>query len=158
MGECLGNRQTQTQFVQWCYCLDWVWNNSSAHRRLPWAQAWSTAVCCVVLCWIALCQMSGKHLHTPWVKHYVSDMARHWTFDRFHNRLRTSCLFCVIITYLWGTSSYQREQRNSVYLLHMLPFQFLILLRFVRAAWFVLKQWFRSCITLSQMQCEITLN
>lgn len=114
MGECLGNRQTQTWFVQCCYCLDWVWNNSSAHRRSPWAQAWSTAVFCVALCWIALCQMSGKHSHTPWVKHCVSDMARHWTFDRFHNRLRTSCLFCVIITYLWGISSYQRAGALSL--------------------------------------------
>lgn len=28
-GLCLGNRQTPTGPVQWCYCLDWAWDHSS---------------------------------------------------------------------------------------------------------------------------------
>lgn len=43
-GLCLGNRQTQTGPVQWCYCLDWAWDHSCTQTRLPWAQAWSVAL------------------------------------------------------------------------------------------------------------------
>lgn len=114
-GGCLGNRQTQTRFVQWCYCLDWVWNHSSTRRRLPWAQAWSASalwVCSAEL----LCVRCLANTHTPCVKHYMGDMTRCCTSDGFRNSLRTSCLYWAVIKYLQGTSSYQDIQwsQNSV--------------------------------------------
>ena len=108
LGGCLGNRQTQTRFVQWCYCLDWVWNHSSTRRRLPWAQAWSASalwVCSAEL----LCVRCLANTHTPCVKHYMGDMTRCCTADGFHNSLRTSCLYWAVIKYLQGTSSYQES-------------------------------------------------
>lgn len=62
-------------------------------------------------CRVALlnCSVSdvGKHTHTPWVKHYMADMARVCTSDGFLNSPRTSCLYCFSIKYLRGTSPYQ---------------------------------------------------
>lgn len=100
-GGCLGNRQTQTWFVQWCYCLDWVWNHSSTRRRLPWAQAWSAAVLWVCVGEL-LCVRCLANTHTPWVKHYMGDMTRNCSLDGFHNSPRTSCLYCAIIRCLQG--------------------------------------------------------